>query len=94
MIYGTFRPQVPKDKILSGVNATILFTRNSPRKNTEVGCHSLLQGIFPTQGWNPGLPHCWQIHYCLSHWEAPVLYKTSTIKGVCRKKNYSDEYTH
>ena len=29
-----------------------------PRKNTEVDCHCLLQEIFPTQGWNPGLPHC------------------------------------
>ena len=29
---------------------------NSPGKNTGVGCHALLQGIFPTQGWNPGLP--------------------------------------
>ena len=27
-------------------------------KNAEVGSHSLLQGIFPTQGLNPGLPHC------------------------------------
>ena len=27
-------------------------------KNTGVGCHSLLQGIFLTQGLNPGLPHC------------------------------------
>ena len=26
--------------------------------NTGVGCHALLQGIFPTQGLNPGLPHC------------------------------------
>ena len=25
-------------------------------KNTRVGCHALLQGVFPTQGWNPGLP--------------------------------------
>ena len=31
---------------------------NSPGKNTRVGCHALLQGIFPTQGWNPGLLHC------------------------------------
>ena len=31
---------------------------NSPGKNTGVGSHSLLQGIFPTQGWNPGLLHC------------------------------------
>ena len=29
-------------------------------KNTGVGCHFLLQGIFPTQGSNPGLPHCRQ----------------------------------
>ena len=35
-------------------------------KNTGVGCHTLLQGIFPTQGSNPGLPHCRQILYHLS----------------------------
>ena len=29
---------------------------DSPGKNTGVGCHFLLQGIFPTQGSNPGLP--------------------------------------
>ena len=29
-----------------------------PGKNTGVGCHFLLQGIFPTQGWNPCLFHC------------------------------------
>ena len=31
---------------------------DSPGKNTGVGCHAFLQGIFPTQGSNPGLPHC------------------------------------
>ena len=36
-------------------------------KNTGVGCNSLLQEIFPTQGLNPGLPHCRQTLYCLSH---------------------------
>ena len=36
-------------------------------KNTAVGCHFLLQGIFPTQESNPGLLHCSQILYCLSH---------------------------
>ena len=40
---------------------------DSPGKNTGVGCHALLQGIFPTQGSNPGLPHCNQILYHLSH---------------------------
>ena len=32
---------------------------DSPGKNTRVGCHFLLQGMFPTQGLNPGLLH-WQ----------------------------------
>ena len=31
---------------------------DSPGKNTEVGCHAILQGIFPTQRSNPGLLHC------------------------------------
>ena len=37
--------------------------RDSPGKNTGVGCHALLQGIFLTQGWNPCLLHCRQIIY-------------------------------
>ena len=36
-------------------------------KNTGMGCHFLLQGIFPTQGLNPSLPHCRQTLYQLSH---------------------------
>ena len=44
---------------------------DSPGKNTGVGCHALLQGIFPTQGSNPGLPHCRQILYCPSHQGSP-----------------------
>ena len=36
-------------------------------QNTRVGSLLLLQGIFPTQGSNPGLPHCRQILYQLSH---------------------------
>ena len=38
----------------------------TPGQNTGVGSLSLLQGIFPTQGSNPGLPHCRQILYQLS----------------------------
>ena len=53
---------------------------DSPSKNSGVDCHALLQGIFPTQGLNPGLPHCRQI---LSHpsrtrsgnWFSHSLYK-------------------
>ena len=40
---------------------------NSSGQNTGVGSLSLLQGNFPTQGSNPGLPHCRQILYQLSH---------------------------
>ena len=40
---------------------------DSPGKNTRVGCHALLQGIFPTQGSNPGLLHCRQVLYHLCH---------------------------
>ena len=42
-----------------------------PGKSTGVGCHALLQGIFTTQGSNPGLLHCRWILYCLSHQGSP-----------------------
>ena len=45
--------------------------RDSPGKNTGVGCHALLQGIFPTQGSNPGLLHCRRTLYWLSQKESP-----------------------
>ena len=51
--------------------------RNSPGQDTGVGRLSFLQGIFPTQGLNPGFPHCRQIHYQLSH------------KGSLDMKHYS-----
>ena len=44
---------------------------NSPGQNTVVGSRSLLQGVFPTQGPNPGLPHCRRILYQLSHQGSP-----------------------
>ena len=44
---------------------------NSPGQSIGVGSHSLLQGIFPTQGSNPGLPHCRQILCQLSHQGSP-----------------------
>ena len=40
---------------------------DSPGKNTGMGGHALPQGIFSTQGLNPGLPHCRWILYQLSH---------------------------
>ena len=44
---------------------------DSPGKNTGVGCHAILWGIFLTQGSNSGLPHCSQILYNLSHQGSP-----------------------
>ena len=40
---------------------------NSPGQNSRVGSPSLLEGIFPTQEWKPGLLHCRGILYQLSH---------------------------
>ena len=50
-----------------------------------MGCHCLLQGIFPTQGSNPGLPHCRQTLYRLSHREVIIvtgLPVTLTFSGL------------
>ena len=44
---------------------------DSPGKNTGVGFHVLLQGIFPTQGSNQGLLHCRQILHHPSHQGSP-----------------------
>ena len=49
----------------------LLCPWNSPGKSTGMGCHVLLQGIFPTQGLNPGLPHCRRTLYHLSHKGSP-----------------------
>ena len=43
----------------------------APGQNTGVGSLSLLQGIFPTQGSNPGLTHCRRILYQLNHKGSP-----------------------
>ena len=54
---------------------------DSPGKNTGVGFHFLLQGIFLTQGLNPGLPHCRQTLYPLSHQGSPDNY-VLIVKGI------------
>ena len=71
----------PMDYSLSGSSVH----GDSPGKNTGVGCHFLLQGIFPTQGSNPGLLHCRQVPYHLSHQGSPsVLWRvTQNTATVC-----------
>jgi len=52
---------------------------NSPGQDTGVGSLSLLRGIFPTQGSNPGLLHCGRILYQLSHQGSPLGCVSRTI---------------
>ena len=54
---------------------------NSLGQNTGVGSLSLLQEIFPTQGLNPGLPHCRWILYQLSHQGRQTLNHWTPRKG-------------
>ena len=54
--------------------ARLLCPRGFCRKNTGVGCHALLQGIFPTPGLNSGLPNCRQILYHLSSQGSPTAF--------------------
>ena len=65
----------------------LLSPRDFPDQNTAVGCHFLLQGIFPTQGSNPGLLHCRQILYHLSHQGSPNL-KIHSAKKEKKNANY------
>ena len=59
---------------------------NSPGQNTEVGSLSLLQRIFPTQGLNPGLLHCRQMLYQLSHKGSPGKIKGKRKRGLQRQR--------
>ena len=68
---------------------------NSPGQNTEVGILSLLQGTFPTQGSNPGLPHCRWILYQLSHQGSPMSWLKLIKLIVILSVQFSDiNYSH
>ena len=53
-------------------SARLLCPPNSPGRDSGVHSHSLLQGIFLTQGSNLGFLQCRQILYCLSHQGSPT----------------------
>ena len=65
--------------------ARLLHPWDFPGKNTGVGCHFLLQGIFLTQRLNPSLPHCRQTLYSLSHQGIPSQLKAevSVLSFFC-----------
>ena len=63
----------------------LLCQWESPGKNTGVGCHFLLQGIFSTQGLNPGLLHYRQILYHLSHQESSKI-DHGSVHGILQPR--------
>ena len=77
---------------MSGAGARLLCLWNSPGQNTGVGSHFLLQGIFPIQGLNPGLLHCRQILYHLSHQGSPFIHFCS-IQLLSRVRLFETPWT-
>ena len=69
----------------------LLCSWNSPGTNIGMGSHSLPQGIFQTQGLNPGLLNCRQILYHLSHQGSPMM-KVVKVKlsncGIQRRRTF------
>ena len=62
---------------------------NSAGQNTEVGSLSLLQGIVPIQGSNPGLPHCRWILYQLSYQRSLLTQILSKIQNFSITEKFS-----
>ena len=66
----------------NSIHSNWTIQSNSPGQNTGVGSLSLPQGIFPTQGSNPGVLHCRWILYQLSHKGSPLWAQSLTIKST------------
>ena len=62
---------------------------NSPGQNTGVRSLSFLQGVFATQGSNPGLPHCRRILYQLGHKGSPSEVKCKLRPTLCNPMDYA-----
>ena len=60
---------------------------DSPGKKTGVGCCALLRGIFPTQGLNPGPPHCRGILHHLSYQGSPRLMVSTCFNCIRNCQN-------
>ena len=70
---------------------------DSPGKNTGVGSRSLLQGIFPTQGSNSGLPHCMWIFLSSEAPEKPKntgVSSLSLLQGIFLTKQSNQGFLH
>ena len=78
---------------LTPCNPWLLCPWNSPGKNTGVGCHSLLQGIFPNQGSNPRSPELQTDSLCFNHQGSPKVMSKSKymIKYLTECPTYVNE---
>ena len=74
--------RTPMDKSLAGYSPW-----NTPGQDTGLGSRSFLQRFFSTQGLKPGLPHCRQILYPLSHQGSPINYveKRKSLTQIFKK---------
>ena len=72
--------------------ARLLRPWDSLGKNTGVGCRSLLQGIFSTQGSNPGLLHCRRTLYFLSHQGRPHKSRNGCLHSCTKYKAHRGLY--
>ena len=78
--------------------SSLLCPWDFPGKNTVVGCHFLLQEIFPTQGSNLGLPHCRPILYHLSQirkkYQIPQPHHYRLYQKTLNQKNENHALSH
>ena len=79
------RSVIPDSLRPHGLQPTrLLCPWDFPGKDTGVGCHFLLQGIFPTQGSNLGLLHCRQILYQLSYTHTHIYIWASLVAQLVK----------
>ena len=81
--------RIPMDRVAWW--ATGSFSWDFPGKNTGLGCHFLLQGIFLTQGLNPGLPHCRQIVLSSEPSRIPTIRLSQGFRGLCQRLGSSSQ---
>ena len=86
-VYSLSRVQFSTTQRTQTVACPLLCPRDHLGKNTGVGCHFLLQGIFPTQRLNPCLMH-WQADSFLMRHQGSLLWQLLTNKLHCKSTKW------
>ena len=88
--------QAPYRCVTLGEKGGLPRGQDSERAGSEVKVHFLLQGIFPTQGSNPGLLYCRQVLYCPRHqgksWKGSYKPRPSSSRSQTGKRASPDLY--